>query len=204
MTRFLSLLGLLFSLGSATPALAISIPMPDNTHLIEASVSGFAIYRTSKPNRSKDFKRLCAAGVREMMVLDGTGSIDAAMAKKYCPGMKVIYDVNQSAKVAVDNQFLAFFDRWVLQAKATGKRIAFRCNCGCHRTGRLAAYYRMKYQGMTSEQAIAEMMDLGRVMIFYPQLPPQVRAMKDYIDGRVCGEKAKYCVIQKPITPVLR
>src|SRR4051794_20229413 len=76
-----------------------SIPLPDNTHLIDQdTTTGFAIYRSSKPNKAADFKKLCAAGVTEMMVLDGTGSVDEKMAAKYCPDFRVVYNISQDAK----------------------------------------------------------------------------------------------------------
>lgn len=177
-----------------TPSHA-SIPMRENTHLIDADNGGFAIYRTSKPNKAKHMRNLCAAGITEIMVLDGTGSIDEAMAAKYCPGLKVIYNVEQSTKAPLDNEFLKLFDAWVQDAKATGKKIAFRCNCGCHRTGRLAAYYQMKYQGMTSEQAIDVMYDHGKFMFLFSYLRAQVRSLEDFIQGRECSQKQKRCVV---------
>ncbi len=182
-------------LGSASATAGIPIPLKDNTHLIDQDKgTGFAIYRTSKPNKIADFKKLCATGVTEIMVLDGTGSIDAGLAQQYCPGMKVIYNQAQAAKEALNVPFLKFFDQWVEDARASGKKIAFRCNCGCHRTGRLAAYYQMKYQGYTAEQAIGVMFQLGKYMFLYPMLPPQVRALGDYIYGIECTQRIDSCV----------
>lgn len=173
----------------------IRIKHPNNTHLMDAnSDTGFAIYRTSKPNKVSDFKKLCKAGVTEIMVLDGSGSREAFLAKKYCPALKVIYNKVQSAKTPLSSKFLQQFDTWVQYAKDNGVKIAFRCSCGCHRTGRLAAYYNMKYKGFTAAQAINDMYDKGRFMFLYGFLKGQVRAMRNYIDGNGCRQKRKYCV----------
>jgi protein-tyrosine phosphatase len=185
-----------FAVGSASGSTeGFPIPLKDNTHLIDHDArTGFAIYRSSKPNRIADFKRLCALGVTEVMVLDGTGSVDADLARQYCPGLKVIFNEAQVTKTALTVPFLRYFDRWVENARATGKKIAFRCHCGCHRTGRLAAYYQMKYQGFTSEQAIAVMMDLGKFMYLHPTLPSQVYALRDYLQGKDCTQQKDSCV----------
>lgn len=172
-----------------------SIRLPDNTHLIDRDPStGFEIYRSSKPNKAADFKKLCAAGVREMMVLDGTGAVDEAMAAKYCPGFKVVYNVEQRTKTPLTAEFLAKFDEWVAASRAAGKKIAFRCNCGCHRTGRLAAYYQMKYQGLSTAQAIDQMYKYGKYMFLFPYLKPQVRALGDFVASKPCSQGKSYCV----------
>jgi hypothetical protein len=172
-----------------------AIPMPDNTHLIDQDpATGFEIWRSSKPNKASDFKKLCASGVREMMVLDGTGSIDEAMAAKYCPGFKVVFNVNQSTKTPLTAEFLAKFDQWVTSSRVAGKKIAFRCNCGCHRTGRLAAYYQMKYQGLSPSQAIDQMYKYGKYMFLFPYLKPQVRALGDFVASKPCSQGSSYCV----------
>lgn len=177
-----------------------SIPMPDNTHLIDRDVStGFEIYRTSKPNKASDFKKLCAAGVTEIMVLDGTGAIDEKMAAQYCPGFKVIYNVDQRTKTPLTAEFLAEFDQWVTASRAAGKKIAFRCNCGCHRTGRLAAYYQIKYMGLSTDQAITQMYKYGKFMFLFPYLKPQVRALGDYVASKPCSQGKGYCVTTEAI-----
>ncbi len=196
--RLLSLalwMGLVFVQNpSAEAASPFYIHYKDNTHLIDSNEQGFAIYRTSKPNQVADFKKLCALGVREIMVLDGTGEKDQALADKHCPGFKVIYNEQQKVKIPMTLEFLAKFDVWVAEAKAQGKKIAFRCNCGCHRTGRLAAYYQMKYQGLSAKAANKIMKKHGKYMIAFPQLDNQVRALKDHIEGRRCSERKKHCV----------
>lgn len=176
------------------------IPLKDNTHLIDRNAqTGFAIYRTSKPNLVADFKRLCSFGVTEIMVLDGTGSVDAELARQHCPGLRVIYNQDQVTKIPLTVPFLRFFDQWVEDAQRSGKKIAFRCHCGCHRTGRLAAYYQMKYQGYTPAQAIGVMFDLGKYMFLFPMLSPQVRALNDFLLGKECTQRKDSCVQSAPI-----
>ncbi len=158
-----------------------------NLHLIDRDeATGFEIYRTGKPN-AQDFVDLCDLGVTEMMVLSGNASEVEDRFHPLCPQMKVIYDIRQKANEAVDIAFLGFFDQWVDDARHTGKKIAFRCNCGCHRTGRLAAYYQIKYQGITATDAKIIMRKHGKWMLFYPFLFKQVDAMEDFIAGRPCS-----------------
>lgn len=177
----------LFCLGS-TPAFA------GNFHVVEENPeTGYGIYRTGKPSL-KDFKALCARGVTKMIVMSGNGSIERGFAQKYCPTMEVVYDEAQRVKIPVSKEFLAMFDSVIAEAKLKGEKVAFRCNCGCHRTGRLAAYYQMKYQKLTVDDAIAIMNKHGKVMFFFPMLPDQVQALNDYIHGRPCSVAAKNCV----------
>lgn len=167
----------------------------DNLHLVEADEqSGYAIYRTGKPD-AKDIDELCRLGVTEMVVLSGNAIDHEIKYANRCPQLKVVYDLKQDAKVPLTTSFLEFFDNWVTVAKQTGKRIAFRCNCGCHRTGRLAAYYQMKYQNLTYADAIIVMGKHGRAMFLHPQLKPQVRSLYDYIKGRTCSVESKHCLI---------
>ena len=187
---------LLFVLGS-TAAHA------DNLHSIEHGSNGFEIFRSGLPTRA-EFNGICAAGIRRFVVLSG----DAAKVElKYasgCPGTQVLYNVRQDATIPLTPEFLKQFDGWVAQARADGAKILFRCDCGCHRTGRLAAYYRMKYDGYTVVQAVAEMNDLGKFMGLYPTLPAQVQALDDYVHGRPCSVSRSLCIApagprQKPL-----
>jgi protein-tyrosine phosphatase len=191
----LSLLVLVGTALSPPARAAEEFPLPDNTHLIDSNEgTGFALYRTSKASRVSDFVRLCRAGVTELMVLDGAGAYDAELSRRHCPSLQVVKNVLQASAVPVTAEFLADFDRWVEDARTHGRKIAFRCVCGCHRTGRLAAYYRMKYQGWPADTAIAEMKRLGRAMYWFPFLTPQVLALADHVARRACSQKAEYCV----------
>jgi protein-tyrosine phosphatase len=164
-----------------------------NLHLIdEDTQSGFAIYRMGAPGAS-DMRELCTLGVEEVLVLSGDAKKHEEKYAKECPSLKVILEVKQNPDKPVTAEFLETFDKWVQSSQNSGKKIAFRCSCGCHRTGRLAAYYQMKYQHITSTDAIAIMMKHGKWMFLHPSLDNQVHAMEQYIKGTACTE-GKYCV----------
>jgi hypothetical protein len=165
-----------------------------NLHVIDTDPeTGFAIYRTSKPD-SEGMKELCDAGITEIMVMSGNAVDFEQLYSADCPGLKVIFDKQMKAKLPMSESFLNKFDTWVKDAQEKGKKIAFRCNCGCHRTGRLAAYYQMKYQRLSAVDAKIIMKKHGKFMFLFPYLKPQVDALKDYIMGRECSTKEKYCV----------
>ena len=166
----------------------------NNLHLIDRdSRTGFEIYRTSKPTRA-DMRKFCKLGITEMMVLSGTAGEREFKYASECPTLKVIYNQKQMDNIPVTVEFLTQFDQWVELSRIQGKKIAFRCECGCHRTGRLAAYYQMKYQFLPVDDALAIMTEHGQWMLFFPHLYKQVRAMNDFISGQPCGQKRKYCV----------
>lgn len=167
----------------------------NNFHEIESDTNGFGIYRYGAPSRS-DIREMCQKGIQEVMVLSGNAEDRELKYQQECPTLKVIYNYQQNAKKPVTSDFLNFFDQWVEEAKAQGKKIAFRCSCGCHRTGRLAAYYQMKYQKVTVKDAITIMYKHGKYMFMHPQLRPQVRALKNFIDGVACTQKEKFCVTE--------
>lgn len=166
----------------------------NNFHLIqEDTTTGFAIYRTSRPSR-EDMATFCELGIAEMMVLSGNAEDWEYKHQAACPGLKVVYNQAQKAKIPLTKSFLDFFDEWIAEAKRTGKKIAFRCNCGCHRTGRLAAYFQLKYQKLTVRDAQVIMKRYGKGMMFYRFLWPQVVAIDAYIKGKECPVAKEYCV----------
>lgn len=166
-----------------------------NLHQIDSSTSnGYALYRYGLPGRW-GVKELCNKGIEEVLVLSGNAQEQEWKYKSKCPNLKVIYNAKQEVERPLSAEFLQFFDQWVMKAKMTGKKIAFRCNCGCHRTGRLAAYYQMKYQEIQAPMAITIMNKLGYFMFMYPQLPAQVLALNDFIFNRPCSQAKEFCVI---------
>lgn len=181
MTLLLALLFPLFAYGE------------NNLHLIDDNPKGFELYRSGKPG-PQEMKEYCDLGITEMVDLSGTAHKYEDKMSHICPRLKVIYSEKQSDIVPLSAEFLSSFDRWVMRAKKRGIKIIFRCSCGCHRTGRLAAYYQMKYQGLTSDDAIAVMDEHGKHMFLHPHLYPQVRALEDYIFGRKCSQRWYYCV----------
>ncbi len=156
--------------------------------------TGFAIYRTGQLGEG-DLTALCRQGVEEILVLNGNaGGRECRSRSEQCPGLRVRYNVRQSAFEPVSEEFLRAFDAWVEEARRSGRRIAFRCRHGWHRTGRLAAYYRIRYQGTTVDEAVEEMNRLGRFMWRHRQLAPQVAAMADFIQGRPCSVGSEHCL----------
>ena len=175
-----------------------SLAAPNNLHLIdEDKNTGFQIYRSGRPyvGAKRELRKWCRMGISEVFVLSGNGDKVEIKKQKACPGLKVQYDERQYINSNVTTDFLRQFDEWVLDAQAKGKKILFRCNCGCHRTGRLAAYYRMRFNQWSAQDAIQEMLDLGKFMKQHPMLPPQVRALEEYILGKPCSQLQKHCVV---------
>jgi hypothetical protein len=164
-----------------------------NLHLIDQLPNGFRIYRSGIPSEA-DMREFARLGVEEIAVLSGDARRREARHRRAAPMLEVVYDEKQDVRRPLTASFLRWFDEWVETARREGKVIAFRCRCGCHRTGRLAAYYQMKYQGLTADEAIAVMNELGRNMFLHPELEPQVRALEDFIHGRPCSRGEQYCV----------
>jgi hypothetical protein len=156
--------------------------------------TGFAVFRSGLLS-AEEFESLCDEGVSEMVVLDGTGvKRECEMRQSLCPHLRIRYNRGQDASVPLTEEFLEAFDRWVEEAQSSGTKVAFRCHHGWHRAGRLAAYYRMRFDGWSTEEAIAEMNQVGGMMWQHPYLEPQVEAMSDLIAGRPCGQDLEYCV----------
>lgn len=157
--------------------------------------SGFAIYRSGQLSAGR-LAELCRLGIEEMVVLDGGGADrECVFRQQACPaGLRVRYDAAQDARRPVTAAFLASFDAWVETARREGRKIAFRCRHGWHRAGRLAAWYRLRFQSLPAARAVAEMEQLGRFMWRHPQLEPQVLAMADHLAGRPCSTSPEHCV----------
>lgn len=156
--------------------------------------SGFAIYRSGQPT-AKSVRELCDLGIRELYALNGEGSRYRDALARECPGARITYDASQDADSPISADFLAQFDKSVEEAKAAGTKILFHCSCGCHRTGRLAAYYRIKFDHWSAESAIEEMHAIGEKMDEHPTLDGQVRAMEEYVQTRSCSPaNQNYCV----------
>jgi hypothetical protein len=161
---------------------------------LDTSENGFAVYRSGQPE-AKDIEEWCKLGVTKVFALNGQAGRYAQAMGEFCGGKATVeYNIEQDPDNAVTKDFLEKFDGSVAGAKASGEKILFHCYCGCHRTGRLAAYYRMKYQQWPAEKAIEEMLGIGKDMDNHPSLPEQVRAMEDYILNRPCSQKAEYCI----------
>ena len=157
--------------------------------------SGFAIYRSGRLDRG-ELGALCAAGVEEILVLDGSAAQrECRLREAVCPRLRVRYNRRQAATEPLSTGFLAAFDAWVEEARRDGRKVAFRCRHGWHRAGRLTAYYRMRFEEVPAEEAIGEMYRRGRFMDRHPQLEPQVRALADLLAGRPCSVAEADCPV---------
>jgi len=164
-----------------------------NLHLIDQLPNGFKIYRSGSPSEN-DLKEFHDLGIDEIVVLSGDAKRHESRHSRLVPGLKVVFNEKQDVNIPLTASFLEWFDDWVTDARNNGKVVAFRCRCGCHRTGRLAAYYQMKYQKVLVDDAIISMNKYGRNMFLHPELEPQVRALANYILDRPCSQEEKYCV----------
>jgi protein-tyrosine phosphatase len=163
--------------------LCASVAEARNLHLIEKLPNGYAIYRLGKPDE-EGMLEMRELGIQEIAVLSGNAEKHEEKYRHLYPELEVVYNEKQRVRKLPDPAFLDWFDAWVEEARREGKIIAFRCDCGCHRTGRLAAYYQMKWQNLTYEDAVEIMMEHGRRMFFYPSLPDQVRELQKRIEAQ--------------------
>lgn len=173
----------------------------NNLHQIEGSAPdgrpAFRVYRSGAPSR-ETFAKWCGEyQIKRVIVMAGDADSHELKYQKegVCPDIEILYNVEQKLEVPVTEEFLAFFDNEVARAKQDGVGLLFRCQTGSHRAGRMAAYYQMKYQGLTADEAIAVMDYKGLLMpLFDAWLRPQVRALYDYIHGRECSQRENACV----------
>lgn len=181
-------------LAAAAAALALTACAASPTLVAGDTADGFALYRSGQLSAG-GLAELCHLGVEEMVVLDGgAAERECAMRRRVCPELRVRYDTAQDARRPVTAEFLASFDAWIEEARTAGRKIAFRCRHGWHRAGRLTAWYRMRFEGMTAAAAVAEMERAGRFMGRHRELAPQVRAMADLLAGRPCSTAVEHCV----------
>jgi len=186
---------LLVAIAMSVPLLAGCADAP--RQVTDDPTTGFALYRSGRLS-SANLGVLCALGVEEILVLDGEGGKrECAWRETVCPKMVVRYDHAQQADQPVTLEFLEAFDSWIEEAQARGKKVAFRCRHGWHRTGRLAAYYRMRFEGASVAEATEEMQSIGRMMWRHPTLDPQVEAYADIVAARPCSADPANCPLTK-------
>jgi protein-tyrosine phosphatase len=170
----------------------------NNLHLIDENpATGFAIYRLGEPD-ADDVRGLCELGITEIVVLAGTALEHEIAYRDQCPELEVIYN-HEDDLSPLSAQWLESFDQWVARAQAEGRKVAFRCTCGCHRTGRLAAYYQMKYRGLTAKDAWDLAQSRGYAMDavdYFSALQQQIIALEEYIKSQPCTQE-EYCVVQE-------
>jgi hypothetical protein len=176
----------------------------NNLHQIDGPPVGegypdraFRVYRSGVPDKETFAKWCSVYKIERVIVMSGTAEQNELAYEKegICPDIEVVYNVLQNHAAPVSDGFLKLFDKEIERAKQDNVGILFRCETGSHRAGRTAAYYQMKYQGLTADEAIAVMDYNGMMMpLFNPVLIPQVRALEDYIKGRPCSQPEMYCV----------
>jgi protein-tyrosine phosphatase len=175
----------------------------NNLHMIdENAATGFAIYRLGEPDAA-DVRGLCELGISQIVVLAGTALEHEQAFQSECPSLQVIYNVEDDLSPLSD-EWLSHFDDWIARAQATGVKIAFRCTCGCHRTGRLAAYYQMRYRGLSAKDAWDLALTRGSIMEvvdLFSGLQQQIIALYEHIHARPCSQ-GEYCVVKQ--TPAQR
>lgn len=189
----------LLRLAAASIVLILHIGCRDVPRRVaEDTETGFALYRSGHLSPA-DLETLCALGVEEILVLDGMGSSrECEFQETICPDLRVRYDHAQEEDIPVHLDFLLAFDRWIESAQSEGKRVAIRCRHGWHRTGRLAAYYRMRFEGSSAAEAIEEMQRIGRMMWRHPTLDPQIEAYADLIAESPCSVEPENCPSSLP------
>jgi protein-tyrosine phosphatase len=168
----------------------------NNLHLIDQDTeTGFAIYRLGQPD-ADDIEALCELGIQEIAVLAGTAADYEVAHAERCPSLEIVYD-HEDDLSPLTADWLASFDAWVNRAKASGKKIAFRCSCGCHRTGRLAAYYQIKYRSLPAKDAWHLALARGDIMYavdYFSSLQEQILALEEFIQ-RVPCTYGEHCVV---------
>ena len=183
----------------AAMAMPLLVACADAPRLVaEDPSTGFALYRSGRLTTA-DLGVLCGLGVEEILVLDGEGDDRECLFRKtVCPDMRIRYDYAQEEDQPVSINFLEAFDDWIEDARANGRKVAFRCRHGWHRTGRLAAYYRIRFEGASATEAAREMRQIGRMMWRHPTLDPQVEAYADIVAGRPCSTDPAHCPVSEP------
>jgi hypothetical protein len=201
---------------------------PDSDR-VEPGAEKFAMYREGQGGKDQFISLVCDFGVTEMFVLSGNGSQEEQWNQelkgtrcangKPMPNFTVKFGTKpeqaQKTKTPLTKKFLSEFDQWVKDARDAKppKKIAFRCNCGCHRTGRLAGYSDMKFFGATPEAALKRMADVfeknpdldaddpqqvkGKALAKHyakRSITQQVYALNDFIHGVPCSTRPQYCV----------
>jgi len=163
----------------------------------QAAAKAYRLYRSGAPSKETFAKWCTEYGIERVIVMSGDAEDHefSYQSQGVCPNLKVVYNLKQTVGEPVSDAFLQWFDDQVAQAKRDQVGVLFRCKTGSHRTGRLAAYYQMKYEGVNVTDAIAVMNHLGVLMpVFDIPLKPQVRALDEFVQGKPCDQKKKACV----------
>jgi len=117
---------------------------------------GYAVYRSSEPG-PQEWKAVCGTWKTDFVVLDDDSwQKRDRVYKRQCPNGTVVYAKSQSVAANLDTDFLAFFDQVIARARSEGRKVLLHCRLGTHRTGRLAAYYGLKFEGWALARALED------------------------------------------------
>jgi hypothetical protein len=178
-------------------------PEDNNLHQIEGPPPGkdaemaFRLYRSGAPTEETFAKWCDEYKIKRVIDMAGTADKNELVYQEQgiCPDIEIIYSVKQNPGRPVSDGFIELFDEEIQRAKDDKVGILFRCTTGSHRVGRAAAYYQMKHQDLSADEAIAVMDYNGMMMrVYTPVLRPQVRALNDYIKGESCSQDKRFCV----------
>jgi hypothetical protein len=163
----------------------------------EDSGPAFRAYRSGAPDKETFAKWCDVYKIERVIVMSGDADKHELKYQEegVCPGIKVIYDVEQNPMSPVGDGFLTLFENEIEKAKKDEVGVLWRCRTGSHRAGRASAYYQMMYQDLTAQEAIAVMDYNGMLMpVFDPFLRPQVKSMHDHINQKPCSQEKRHCV----------
>lgn len=176
-----------------------------NLHVLdENKATGYRLIRMGRPSAGT-MQELCDYGPTKVIVLSGDGSVEKEFARNRCPKLEVIYDKKTLVKHPLTTGFLKFFDEELAKAKAGGYTLAFRCKCGCHRTGRLAGYFNIKYKKMSAGAAFSDLkkhMTFGAKFMHKRKLKKQLIAIESYLNNngkcpfKKKKQKRKWCIVE--------
>ena len=164
---------------------------------------GYAVYRSSEPG-PPEWKAACGAWKTDFVVLDDDGWQQRDRAyKRHCPNGSVVYAKSQSVATNLDTDFLSFFDRVILRARSEGRKVLIHCRLGTHRTGRLAAYYGLKFEGWTLARALEDFEEhvalVARLFAFNKngQVRCQIRGIAAFLQDPSAPQpsEASHCIV---------
>lgn len=147
-----------------------------NIHRVDPGkgTEGFALYRMSAPIQ-KDLKSITDRKIKKIIVLSHNADDHERKIEGFPEEIEII-EVNQFTTRRLDKDFLGRFDRIISEAKKGGYAVAIRCQIGCHRTGRLAAYFEMRWLKHSAEEALVNYDKHGYLnRIFHRQVRREIR-----------------------------
>lgn len=163
---------------------------------------GHAVYRSSDPGE-EEWKAVCGPWKTDFIVLnDNRTQQREARYLEHCPNATVVYARSQEIFESFDTDFLAFFDQVIERARAEGRKVLFHCKLGTHRTGRLAAYYELKFEGWPLDRVMQDFKQHVPVATKYygfvlnDRVQKQIQGIAAFLeDPSTCQARARDCVV---------